>query len=847
MKGKKIIGGVALGLLGLGVVGGSLYGSVEAIKDYKETEALKQNGLVKKDKLSVSNTSNLSVKSSQTNLPTRYYLNGYLQNNWFNKIDRQDGYNLKENRIYFLYKSEISSNNVIYDKFKEYFVDVSNYITILGDVGSVINKDFTSGYYMPVLCIKAFNDVFYDIDGPGFYDSDYLYEYNSSITLDELQTVNEVYGVGEEIEIGGDVGFDSLNFKNNVSEADHGDVYYSLSSYALSLDTYPQAEKIKEYLEELDHPILITIDGSFTYFESCDVLVSATLLHPYYLIDYNGKTYDFNGTNATGFGIYDPAEMDPSYISFEVINGADPEESEITGIHFYEIGALKEIDYQAPTIDGTNNIVVNVNNMDSIETILSHVSASDETDGKVDVKYETEGTTYNPSNKKVGEFIIKAYAEDSSGNRTNVDITVIVADIDKPTISGTNSYTVSYDTPKTLEEVKSVLTTKDNYDSGLTLELVEDNYTGHERELGSHTIKFKTTDSSGNESEIFTVTITVEDKKAPVIGGAGDVKVANNAPIDLETFKSKFSANDDLEGSVEITISGFDTYLANQSKVGTYKITLTAKDSSGNTVTKDVNLIVEDKIAPEILLDNYFIVLNEGEELTPEQIKEMASKVLGISAESIVEVSGEYDTNVAGAYKLSVKTITGETYSINLEVNANYDDTTQYRDLKWYEYLYLWFSIFFNFQEGYTTDSFWDFSTRCAYISEVYGSGKIKVTEKVETPVEEVKCDVQVNSHNYVALEQADLQSINYEAGHIYLIPKGTYENDGSEAVLINDKVNFIQRYGSTELNNMILNDWDAVLVLKDSIPSDMYFTSVGVPFYQVITNDTYSLSDFGM
>lgn len=744
MKGKKIIGGVALGLLGLGVVGGSLYGSVEAINNYKQTEALKQNGLVRKDKLSVSNISNLSTKASQSNMPTRYYLNGYLQNHLFSKINRQDGFNLKVNHIYFLYKSEVSNNNVIYDRYKDYFVDVSNYITIRGAVGSVINKDFISGEYMPILCIKAFNDVFYDIDGPGFYDSDYLYEYSGLKTLDELQTVNDVYGIGEAIAIGGDVTFDSLDFKNNTSEINYGDVYYSSSSYSLSLDSYPQAEKIKEYLSKLDHPILITVDGSFTYFDSNDVYVSTTLSRPYYLIDYNGKTYDFNGTNATGFGIYDPAEMDPSYISFEVVNGADPENSEITGIHFYEIGALKEIDYQAPTIDGTNNIVVNVNNMDSIETILSHVSANDETDGKVEVKYETDGTTYNPADKKVGEFIIKAYAEDSSGNRTNVDITVIVADIDKPTISGTNSYTVSYDAPKTLEEIKSVLKTNDNYDSGLALELVEDNYTGHERELGSHTIKFKTTDSSGNESEIFTVTITVEDKKAPVIGGAEDITVANNAPIDLETFKSKFSANDDLEGSVEITISGFDVYLANQSKVGTYKITLAAKDSSGNTVTKEVNLIVEDKIAPEIVLDNYFIVLNEGEELTPEQIKKMASKVLGISAESIVEVSGKYDTNVAGAYKLSVKTITGETYSINLEVKANYEDTAQYRDLEWYEYLYVWFSIFFNFQEGYTTDSFWDFSTRCSYISEVYSSGKIKNTEesqstkKVETPIEEV-------------------------------------------------------------------------------------------------------------
>lgn len=688
MKGKKIIGGVALGLLGLGVVGGSLYGSVEAIKDYKQTEALKQNGVVRKDKLSVSNISNLSTgiftKPTYTQVQTYHC--------WRYPTDINDTAHLSAGDVLYVEKRKIETSD--FDDLKYIEIEGIN-LSFNDEVEEIMNS---SQYYQDLdIVILVLED--FSITPEEGYDFCFIQLYVGS----ENSEVNANYSDILQELIGAVITPDQVTELGDGGDENDSKVLYPGSYYMCNSEEWNDLRTTEVTLVARDTMISSSADPD---------------------LQRNGEVAIFTPDR----------EVTVGDLCFDLGGSLN--------VPIFRVNPISE-DLQAPTIDGTNNIVVNVNNMDSIETILSHVSAYDETDGKVDVKYEAEGTTYNPADKKVGEFIIKAYAEDSSGNRTNVDITVIVADIDKPTISGTNSYTVSYDAPKTLEEIKSVLKTSDNYDSGLALELVEDNYTGHERELGSHTIKFKTTDSSGNESEIFTVTITVEDKKAPVIGGAENITVANNAPIDLETFKSKFSANDDLEGSVEITINGFDAYLANQGKVGTYKITLTAKDSSGNTVTKEVNLIVEDKIAPEIVLDNYFIVLNEGEELTSEQIKEMASKVLGISAESIVEVSGEYDTNVAGAYKLSVKTITGETYSINLEVNANYEDTAQYRDLEWYEYLYVWFSIFFNFQEGYTTDSFWDFSTRCAYISEVYSSGKIKNTSEStdnveETPVEEV-------------------------------------------------------------------------------------------------------------
>lgn len=50
-------------------------------------------------------------------------------------------------------------------------------------------------------------------------------------------------------------------------------------------------------------------------------------------------------------------------------------------------------------------------------------------------------------------------------------------------IEGTNSYTVEYDEPVSLDTIKSALVVSDNYDDGLSLQLIQDNYTDMKEKL----------------------------------------------------------------------------------------------------------------------------------------------------------------------------------------------------------------------------------------------------------------------------------------------------------------------------------------------------------------------------
>lgn len=408
----------------------------------------------------------------------------------------------------------------------------------------------------------------------------------------------------------------------------------------------------------------------------------------------------------------------PTDITFKYIDSWDDYD-----LRIYELSIVKN-DLQKPTISGTNNFVVNVNNMLSKEEILSHISATDDTDGTVPVVIDS--TTYNPDNKKIGEYNMIVSASDMAGNKTTVTINIKVVDIDKPVINGTTSYTRSYDNPISIDDIKAGLSVSDNYDSGLQLELIQDNYSSNTNKVGVHTVTFKAKDSSNNESDVCTVSITVEDKTKPVITGPASITVPSNKLFSLGEFKSKYTVNDGLDGTITITdgmISGYDNYLQNSKKIGSYTVTINVADKNGNNATLSVTIKVEDKISPEIWFDDYFIVLEQGQALTPEQIKEYASKALGVSLDAITEVTGEYDTNTAGVYKLSVKTVDGKEHVINLSVTEKAVENI--RELKWYEHVYEWFLILFNIEPEYKTDSFWDFGTRWQSVVKVYSEHKI--------------------------------------------------------------------------------------------------------------------------
>ena len=392
-----------------------------------------------------------------------------------------------------------------------------------------------------------------------------------------------------------------------------------------------------------------------------------------------------------------------------------------------------------PVINGPDSIDAKTSHLMTEEEILANFSATDEKDPNVKLTLENYSNYASQYNAEIPSTstVVTVVATDASGNRAEKFVMIDVSDDIAPIFEdGTLSYDRSYDDKLSLDDIKGALTFNDNWSGDLTLQVVEDTYSANYNNVGDYKVVINAKDKSGNISENVTVTINVFDHTKPIISAPGTIDAGNNTMVTLEEIKQKISVTDGLDGAItDFTIEGYEAYQESYKVVGQYSLTVKASDKSGNQVTFEITINVEDRIAPEIYFDDYFIILDEGQELTAEQIKSMVSQVLNIEESEIKEIKGEYDTAVAGTYNLEVKTMSNEVYTFKLSVNANYEDTTKYRDLAWYEYIYIWFSIFFNFQDGYETESFWDFSTRCSYISEVYSSGKMIVTEKVTDEV----------------------------------------------------------------------------------------------------------------
>jgi hypothetical protein len=124
----------------------------------------------------------------------------------------------------------------------------------------------------------------------------------------------------------------------------------------------------------------------------------------------------------------------------------------------------------------------------------------------------------------------------------------------------------------------------------------------------------------------------------------------------LSTLIKKFTATDNVEvESLEITS---DTYSSNYNVPGTYYVTATATDTSGNTASATLTIKVVDKVAPKIE-GPYRIITTTLNPYTKEQLRNQFtfSDVIdtNVTRYEITDNNGYFNnTKVAGEYKFRI-------------------------------------------------------------------------------------------------------------------------------------------------------------------------------------------------
>jgi len=198
-------------------------------------------------------------------------------------------------------------------------------------------------------------------------------------------------------------------------------------------------------------------------------------------------------------------------------------------------------------------------------------------------------STINPVNVNVvGTYSVTYAVADYFGFTDMKTRTVFVVDTVSPVINAAATFTHSVKVP--LDD-QLVAKATDNYYTNVTAVR-----TGSVdvNTLGNYTVTYNAVDGSGNNAQPVTVVITVADTTKPVISMSG------TDTLTLEVYTSYSepmpTATDNYYPSVTVVQTGS----FNRNKVGTYVITYTSTDGSGNIATRYRVINIVDTKAPVI-------------------------------------------------------------------------------------------------------------------------------------------------------------------------------------------------------------------------------------------------------
>ena len=141
---------------------------------------------------------------------------------------------------------------------------------------------------------------------------------------------------------------------------------------------------------------------------------------------------------------------------------------------------------------------------------------------------------------------------------------------------------------------------------GVSFDSEANTISGIPTKVGSYPITVTTTDASGNKTET-KFTIEVVDKTAPTVSSIENQTIEVNTSIDLIKIEATDNSGQVVTNKVNGLPEGvsFDsetnTISGTPTKVGSYPITVTTTDASGNKTETTFNIKVIDETAPRYI------------------------------------------------------------------------------------------------------------------------------------------------------------------------------------------------------------------------------------------------------
>ncbi|MEJ7397146.1 putative Ig domain-containing protein, partial [Staphylococcus epidermidis] len=228
------------------------------------------------------------------------------------------------------------------------------------------------------------------------------------------------------------------------------------------------------------------------------------------------------------------------------------------------------------------------------------------------VTFDEATNTISGTPSEVGRYDITVTTTDESGNVTETTFTIDVEDTTKPTVESVADQTQEVNTeitPINIEATdnggQAVTNKVEGLPDGVTFDEATNTISGTPSEVGSYTVTVTTTDESGNATET-TFTIDVEDTTKPTVEDIAD----QTQEVNTEITPIKIEATDNSGQGVTNKVDGlpdgvtFDettnTISGTPSEVGSYTVTVTTTDESGNATETTFTINVEDTTKPTV-------------------------------------------------------------------------------------------------------------------------------------------------------------------------------------------------------------------------------------------------------
>ena len=279
--------------------------------------------------------------------------------------------------------------------------------------------------------------------------------------------------------------------------------------------------------------------------------------------------------------------------------------------------------------------------------------------------YTTTGTV---DTNVLGSHTLTYTAVDNSGNQATATRTVNVVDTTVPVITLIGDSQVNIEVGSTYTDAGA--TASDNYDGDISSQITVVNNVDVNT-LGSYTVTYSVSDSSSNAATVVTRTVNVVDQTAPTITILGDNPVTIEAGSTYNDAGATATDNYNNDVTSSITVSS----TVDSNTIGSYTVTYTASDASGNQATAVRTVIVEDSTPPTIaLIGSNPVSVEAGNTYTDDGAT--ASDSYDGDLTSSITTTSDVDTNTVGTYTVTYTVSDSSANSATASRTVNVVDTT---------------------------------------------------------------------------------------------------------------------------------------------------------------------------